>query len=261
LNWAVSAANGLAGGSYDLQVQGTGLGTIGTVADLRLSLANGVVGTAGTNAGTTSNPQINRTALSVSNLGNTFYVASVNAITTPLPLRFVSFTAQGENGRVVLTWETAAEINNDHFVVQRSDNTANWLEIDSVKGANNGGAVSSYVRYDEHPLEGMSYYRIEQIDIDGKASYSTIRAINLNAASAKLIVSPNPATTIITIHSTIDEPLRISILNSSGQVVAVPSITNGSARTFTVSAMPPGIYFFRIEHDHFTETRKVVVKK
>src|SRR5580692_6592398 len=68
LNWAASTGNGLAGGTYNLEVQGTGFGTIGNTADLRLALAGSVVGTAGVNAGTTADPQVNRTGLTLANL-------------------------------------------------------------------------------------------------------------------------------------------------------------------------------------------------
>ncbi|HEY4289806.1 MAG TPA: T9SS type A sorting domain-containing protein [Puia sp.] len=261
LNWNVVTANGLAGGSYDLQVQGTGLGAIGAVADLRISLANGVVGTAGINGGTTGNPQINRTALPVGNLANTFYVASVNALITPLPLTFVSFTAQGENDRVSLKWETSSEINNDHFTAQRSANGADWLDIKSVKGTNNSGTVSSYAANDEAPLEGVSYYRIQQTDIDGKTSYSVIRSVNRSVSSAMLNVYPNPATSFVSISPATNEPLKITILNSSGQSMTAPRVSNGSSQTFNVAGLAAGIYLIRIEHAHFAETRKVVIRR
>ena len=73
LNWGVSTGNGLAGGTYNLQVQATGLGSIGNTADLRLTLAAGVVGVAAVNGGTTAAPQINRTGLTAANLSNTFF--------------------------------------------------------------------------------------------------------------------------------------------------------------------------------------------
>ncbi len=106
LNWAVSTAT-LAGGSYNLGIAGTGFGLVGNVTDLRLTLAGGVVGSAGVNAGTVTNPQVNRTGLLPANLVNTFYLGSVNAVNSPLPITLVSFTAAVKNGEVVLNWVTA----------------------------------------------------------------------------------------------------------------------------------------------------------
>ncbi len=104
LNWAMSAA-GLVGGSYNMQIQGTDYGLIGAVSDLRLTLINGVAGVAGVNAGTVSNPQVNRTGLTVANLTNTFYLGSINAVSSPLPVTLVSFTAFSSGQRVDLKWK------------------------------------------------------------------------------------------------------------------------------------------------------------
>jgi hypothetical protein len=59
LRWTITSGNGLAGGSYNLQAQGTGFGLIGAVSDLRLTRINSGIGTPGVNGGTTANPQIN----------------------------------------------------------------------------------------------------------------------------------------------------------------------------------------------------------
>ena len=74
-----------------LQIQGTGFGQIGSVADLRITLVNSVVGTAGVNGGTNADPQVNRTGLTRGNLNNTFYIGSVNpGFTTFHSICFIS---------------------------------------------------------------------------------------------------------------------------------------------------------------------------
>ncbi len=82
--WTSAPGGGLAGGTYNLRAEGTEIGTIGDVADLRLTLAGGVVGSPGVNAGTTINPQVNRTGLTLANLSNDFYISSVDATSSPL---------------------------------------------------------------------------------------------------------------------------------------------------------------------------------
>ncbi len=78
---------------YNLDAQGTGFGLIGAVSDLRLTLINSGIGTPGVNGGTTLNPQVNRTGLSLANLSNSFYIGSINSVSSPLPITLISFTA------------------------------------------------------------------------------------------------------------------------------------------------------------------------
>lgn len=258
LNWAMSTANGLAGGTYNARVEGTGLGTIGNVNDLRLSLVNSVVGTAGVNAGTTSNPQINRTGLSLANLTNTFYAASVNLSGSTLPVTLISFAAVAQNGMVKLDWETASESNNNDFTVQRSADASNWSDVKEVKGSGNTSTVSYYNAYDENPLSGISYYRLKQTDMDGKSSYSVIKTIDMSNI-ATLNVYPNPATTYITIGSASVEKLTIALFNNSGQRMNVPMSSSGNKAILYVSGINTGTYFIQIIQGNTTETRKITI--
>ena len=258
LKWALSTS-GLAGGTYNLQAQGTGFGKIGNVSDLRLTLANSVIGTAGTNAGTVSNPQISRTSLSLANLTNSFYVGSVSA-GSPLPIKLISFTATLVNDVVKLDWETAAEINNDHFTVERSTDAVNWQDIQVIKGAINSSVDVFYTTDDDQPIQGISYYRLKQTDIDGKDSYSWVRKINLDK-SASITIYPNPAISYLVIKSPLQEKLNVVLVSNNGQVIYAPATDNGSEKTLYVSGLNAGIYFVRIYHKDFVETRKVVIAK
>jgi hypothetical protein len=258
VNWAMSTANGLAGGNYNARVEGTGLGTIGNVSDLRLTLVNSVVGTAGTNAGTNSNPQINRTGLSLANLTNTFYPASINLNGTTLPVTLISFTAVAQNGVVKLDWETASETNNDDFTVQRSSNASAWSDVKELRGSGNTSSVSYYTAYDESPLPGVSYYRLKQTDVDGKSSYSVTKTIDMSNA-VTLSVYPNPATTYITVGSASFEKLTIMLFNNNGQRVSVPISSNGNKAILYVSGVNTGTYFLQIIQGNSTEIRKITI--
>ena len=260
LNWALSTANGLTGGSYRLRAEGTGFGTVGSVNDLRLTLANSTVGTAGTNAGTTTNPQVNRSGLSLANLTNTFYIGSVNPVYSNLPVSLLSFTATVENGMVRLDWATSAELNNDHFTIQRSGNSTGWNNVKTVQGAGNSSLIIYYSEYDPSPLPGSSYYRLMQTDIDGKNSYSYIRTVTLNKVST-LLVYPNPATNYITVETVADEKAPVALFNSVGQRMNVQAAHNGNKTTLYLSGMPAGVYFLEIVRGNASEIRKVIITK
>ena len=261
LNWTLSTGNGLAGGTYDLLAEGTGFGTIGNVSDLRLTLANSVVGTAGTNAGTTTNPQINRTGLTLANLSNTFYVGSVNSVTSPLPITLISFTASVVGGSVKLDWSTAAEINNDYFTVQRSKDGATWDSLQRVAGSGNSSGTSVYSAYDRTPYTGISYYRLVQTDFDGKQSYSPILSVSIQQASSSIFIFPNPAADNVLITFSTAGKYEISLFSSAGQRMSNPVLLTGDRLQLDISALKAGVYFIHIATENSTETRKIVIMK
>jgi hypothetical protein len=258
-SWSVIAGNGLAGGVYDLDAAGTGFGLVGNVADLRLSLLDSVVGTPGVNGGTTINPQVNRTNLSFADLSNPFFVGSVDSTTSPLPISLLYFTATPVNGEVRLDWETAAEFNNDHYTILRSVNTSGWESVALVPGSGNTSVDTKYRVYDQKPLGGVSYYRLEQTDRDGRQSYSAIVSVNMGV-STTINLYPNPASSYIFITTVGTGTPDISLINGSGQQMIIPILINGNNVRLTISDIPPGTYFVNIIQNGVSETRSVIKK-
>ncbi len=261
LNWAVVTGNGLAGGTYNLDVQGTGYGLIGAVSDLRLTLANSVVGLPGVNAGTTTNPQINRTGLTLANLTNSFYIGSINSTNTPLPITLISFTASVVNGEVVLNWTTAAEIDNDYFTIQRSTDVIGWENIQKLPGAGTSGNTKSYSAKDPSPYTGISYYRLMQTDIDGKSTHSFIVSVNLGNKISEIQVYPNPARDQLWIKFVTPGKYDLAVFNSNGQLVIQPVSVLGSKTELNIANLKTGLYFLQISHDGMHETRKIMIGK
>jgi hypothetical protein len=260
LHWTVSTGNGLAGGTYNLDAQGTGFGQIGSVGDLRLTLSNAVVGTAGANAGTSADPQVNRTGLSLANLANAFYIGSIDPISTTLPVTLISFTATMINSKVRLDWETAAEVNNDYFMVQRSDNARDWKDLARVEGSGNTNADAYYTAYDEAPLSGTSYYRLKQTDRDGQTSFSFIRTVN-NSAVAAMQIYPNPASDYAYIRVPGEGEINVVLFNAGGQVMHVPFSFDGDKVALLLTRCPAGLYFIRITRGKSNTTGRIEIRK
>ena len=76
--------------------------------------------------------------------------------------------------KVMLTWTTATEINNDFFTVERTLDGIAFEEVIEMPGAGNSFTPLTYIDYDENPLPGMSYYRLKQTDYDGQFEYSSL---------------------------------------------------------------------------------------
>ena len=261
LNWAVATGNSLAGGTYNLDAQGMGFGPIGNVSDLRLTLVGSVVGTAGVNAGTIGDPQVNRTGLSLANLTNTFYMGSVNYANSPLPIDLISFTATVMGNEVVLNWSTSDEIDNDLFTVQRSRDAASWESVRQIAAAGNSSTTKSYTANDQNPYSGPSYYRLMLTNLDGNATYSPIRTVILGNSSSTIIIYPNPASDHILIAFPATGKYAISLFNSNGQMIRSPIMSSGNALDLNVSNMKTGIYFIHIDNAGQSETKKVVINK
>ncbi len=200
LHWTVTTGNGLTGGNYNLQVQGTGFGLIGAVSDLRLTLINSGIGTPGVNGGTMLDPQVNRTGLTLANLSNSFYIGSINSVSSPLPVTLISFTADLENSEVKLNWSTAAEINNDFFTIQKSKDESGWEDVVRVPGNGTSSVTQFYSAIDQQPFTGTSFYRLKQTDIDGKESFSPIVSVKRTEEGSSISVYPNPASNQLTVR-------------------------------------------------------------
>jgi hypothetical protein len=259
LHWTVTTGNGLAGGSYNLQAQGTGFGLIGAVSDLRLTRINSGIGTPGVNGGTTANPQIYRTGLTAANLVTSFYVGSINSTSSPLPITLISFIAILVNREVKLNWSTAAEINNAFFTIQKSKDESGWEDVVTVPGNGTTSTTQFYSEVDDQPFNGISFYRLKQTDIDGKESISPVVSVKRPEEITTILVYPNPASNLLTVRFQSCGNYQCAIENMNGQSVRNPISVTGNEIQIDVSMLKTGIYFIRILHNAQSETKKVMI--
>jgi hypothetical protein len=106
---------------------------------------------------------------------------------TLLPIELIKWDAIFKGTYVHLSWETASEKNNEIFNIQRSQNGKDWTTINTINGAGNSSNNSYYNDIDEYPLNGISYYRLQQVDYDGKNSFSRVVAVGTNTLDNKRI--------------------------------------------------------------------------
>ena len=86
-----------------------------------------------------------------------------------LPVKTKDFIANASGNKVLLKWNTVTETSNDHFDIERSaDGNSNWIKIASVKSKGNSMHQQAYNTYDVQPLNGNNFYRLNQVDNDGK---------------------------------------------------------------------------------------------
>lgn len=113
-----------------------------------------------------------------------------------LPVTLANFDAAQKNGKVTLTWNTIMELNNDGFEIERRIGNGSYQKIAFIdsKAPDGNGAAYSYIFDDNTALpKGVTYYRLKQIDFDGRATYSEIRAVRSANGTLLLSVYPNPS--------------------------------------------------------------------
>ena len=111
----------------------------------------------------------------------------------PLPLDFIDFSYTVKNRRVMLTWMTSNEVDNDRFIIERGESIDNFSSIGEVDGAGTSNEILTYNFVDKKPLN-IAYYRIKQIDYDGKFSVSKVIRVTLVNNFNEVGFYPNPTT-------------------------------------------------------------------
>ncbi len=174
---------------------------------------------------------------------------TVNILVYNLPVTLLYFNANSNNNKIELSWQTASEINNDYFTIERSNNKINWEYINQVEGAGTYNGIISYEAVDNEPLIGVSYYRLKQTDFDGKYSYSGVVAVNSIAINS-VSIFPNPANDIITLTNVDVFTDSIKIYNAFGQDVSRLikfDVQNERTVVIDLSRLSKGLYMIKTQ--------------
>jgi hypothetical protein len=176
----------------------------------------------------------------------------------PLPVELKSFTAQLRNSQVNLNWVTASERNNQGFEVQRSQDGREFSTLLFKQGKGTTSARSTYDAVDARPLAGLSYYRLKQIDTDGKFSYSPVVTVQ-NAGLTEASFYPNPTSGKLTVslpQATTAEGLRVRISDLTGRVLREQTLPVTGELDLT--SLPAGTYVVTVGTGDQQVSRKVV---
>lgn len=173
-----------------------------------------------------------------------------------LGVKLISFNAYTNNREVDLSWQTATEINNRGFDIQRSADGITWNKIGFVNGNLNSSDTKSYQFVDASPLPGTIFYRLVQVDIDNKTTYSSIVSVKF-LSSGFYYVTNNPGNGIYRLHieKAGNEKIIFSVMDVNGRKI-INKIENGSEdQTIDITDQASGIYMLQIQKgdDLFTE--------
>ncbi len=207
--------------------------------------------------------------------------------TTPLPVELINFASKVSNGEVNLNWQTATELNNYGFEVQRSAfssqqsvdnqklNADSWIKIGFVHGAGNSSSLKNYSFVDSNPVGGSNfYYRIKQVDNDGSFKYSKVIEVKIIPSVFSLYQNyPNPFNPETKIKYKVapsnlakgDALVQLKVYDMLGKEVV--TLVNERKQPgeyeveFNGANLPSGIYFYRMRAGNFTSTKKFILLK
>ncbi|MDX2248928.1 MAG: T9SS type A sorting domain-containing protein [Bacteroidia bacterium] len=180
---------------------------------------------------------------------------------SPLPVELLSFTGEEKKGAVDLTWRTAWELNNDRFEVEKSADGKAFTKIGQVKGMGYSQQPVKYSFNDPQPFSGVNFYRLRQIDFDGRFDYSNIIQVWVLGENT-VSVTPNPFTDFLRIEMYAGERKEstFKLFASDGKLILSRNwIYEGKLKeTVPLPVLPRGIYIYQIENQGKTFGGKLI---
>jgi len=173
----------------------------------------------------------------------------VNRTSIDLPLDLMTFSGKESANGIDLSWTTTQELNLNYFETEHSADGIHFESIGTVASKfHNSTTATNYTATDFNPINGLNFYRLKAVDMDGKITYSNIVAVYKYRQFVKLSVYPNPVSNMLNLRciSQTDEEVLCKIYNSEGREVKKFSthISMGDNRIVSdVASLPNGIYF------------------
>jgi hypothetical protein len=240
--------------TWDAQTPCNGLGYITNLAGLTLAHFNGTVWDShgGTATGNTTAGSITRTGVTTF---SPFSLANTISGANPLPVKFSQIKAYEKQAGIQIDWTSYQEINVDNYLVERSADGKNFSMIGTVDALNQANDIN-YGYFDANPLPGVNFYRIRNIDLDGKSGFSNIVRISLDKSVKDITMYPNPVRNgAISLQSSdlARGKYSVSVYNAGGQHITTKQFThNGGAinQTITLPAnTQSGLYMLNLQND------------
>ena len=196
---------------------------------------------------------------SIANDGNGYrgisYVQTIQAIET-LPAKFVGFSAVENNGNGSLSWKMENESSNtDHYEIERSLNSIDFTKITTVGAKNNGNSSNSYDTTDFNlstiSSAGLFFYRIKEIDKNGKFIYSETRKIRLNGKALAILAYPNPINDFVNLTIDIEQDASsiLTIYDATGkkiQLMQLQLVKGTNTKKINTITLAAGIYLLQL---------------
>ena len=222
----------------------------------------------------TNGNTLNYTDTRLANLATGYYYADItnNAgriITSPiwytrndatvLPVKLKFFDVQKLKNSVLINWNTIQETNSDYFIVQYSTDGKNWIDIAKKTAAGFSNSSINYEVTDNAPQAGINFYKLKQVDKNGKTAFSPVKAV-VFGESNEVLITPNPAKDFVNIYFSNNNTklTKISVFNTNGLLVKELT-TNEQYHKMNTASLSKGMYFIKVQNGEKLTTQKLLI--
>lgn len=208
------------------------------------------------NSGQTSGPSGSNT----SNLTNPGTILKFEFQSAVLPLTYQAFEVARNGVTVELDWQTENEVNTSYFEIQRSLDNKTFTNIGRVEAT--GQKENEYLFEDEEPYDFVTYYRLKQVDYDGRYSYSEVKVVDQIQKSLFVKVYPNPADEILFVDLNFDnqEDIAVELYNNIGQLVLATSYRLNGGKKLNIAHLQTGLYFLHVKANRKEYRQAVMIR-
>lgn len=185
-----------------------------------------------------------------------------DGLNNALPVSLIRFTGKSSDSGIYLNWSTASELNNDKFLVERLIE-GDFKVVGTIKGKGTSSSLSQYDFADINPDAGTNYYRLTQVDFDGKqTSFETIAV--QHDLSTEFEMYPNPTTgdhLNINLAGEVKENASVRLYNSNGILLIDKKLAgNISMNVLEGQKLSGGLYYLEIANGGTSQKRRVIVR-
>jgi hypothetical protein len=239
--------------NYTISLQMNNISGVNDYTKTRIIKADGpfhVAWSALTHVGATGSNE--NFTLTASGNGFSWFNGGGDNNNNPLPVELISFNGTCNEGMVNLLWQTASEFNSSHFDLEKSTDGETWRVLATIPSAGTSNELLTYQTVDNNGTNGANYYRLRQVDIDGKEKlYDPINVSCVETTAGYFTSYPNPSGNefqVVVNNKEILGACTLNIVDVHGKVIDQRSIDmKDGINMFVINeTLNPGIYFLNI---------------
>ena len=192
---------------------------------------------------------------------------NIAADNVALPIELISFQGKASKSGIMLNWSTASELNNEKYIIEHTSEGKNFEPIGVVQGSGTTLTQQKYTFIHENASSGINYYRLKQVDFDGKFTFSPIISINFNKNKKTISpIYPNPSPSgwvFIDYASDHQGTIQIATYDVVGRLVSNESLTinvGDNKLQWYINSTAKGVFFVKIYDGETSMLNKLYIE-
>ena len=189
-------------------------------------------------------------------MAGTAYKTTCATCVVILGAELTNFEAKCVDNKQLIQWTTISEKDNDYFILESSHNGSEWTEVATINGHGTTTDRHDYYFKDERVKNGVTYYRLKQVDFDGEITYHKIISSSCDLDANSVLIYPNPAQDVVYINVHANNEIQsLTLSNSLGQVIH----QSFNEESIDVREFATGIYILTVETKNGVKTERIKI--